>query len=53
MWNAGFTQTGEQVRATNVSYDGALAPGTSATVGFTSTSSSAAETPAAVTCAVS
>ncbi len=40
LWNASFTQTGAQVQVTNASFDGALAPGTSTTMGFTATSTS-------------
>jgi cellulose 1,4-beta-cellobiosidase len=49
MWNAGFTQSGTQVQATNASYDGALAPGAAAMVGFTATSSSNTS-PTAISC---
>ncbi len=51
MWNAGFTQTGQQVDATNVDYDATLAPGATTTVGFTTTSASSNTTPpGATTC---
>jgi Glycosyl hydrolase family 12/Cellulose binding domain len=49
MWNAGFTQTGTQVQATNASYDGALAPGTGTSMGFTATSTSGSASPT-ITC---
>jgi endoglucanase len=37
LWNAGYTQTGEQVTATNLSYNAAIAPGGSVNFGFTGT----------------
>jgi glycosyl hydrolase family 12/cellulose binding protein with CBM2 domain len=49
MWNAGFTQSGTQVQATNASYNGSLAPGAAAMVGFTATSSSNTS-PTAISC---
>jgi len=45
MWGASDTQTGAVVKATNASYDGALAPGTSAMLGFTATSTSGSTSP--------
>jgi cellulose 1,4-beta-cellobiosidase len=49
LWNASFTQTGAQVQATNASFDGALAPGTSTTMGFTATSTNNTS-PTAINC---
>jgi cellulose 1,4-beta-cellobiosidase len=49
LWNAGFTQSGSQVQATNASFDGALAPGAATTMGFTATSTSNTS-PTAVSC---
>ena len=49
LWNASFTQTGAQVQATNASYDGALAPGASTTMGFTATSTNNTS-PTAISC---
>jgi len=45
MWGASDTQTGAVVKATNASYNGALAPGTSAMLGFTATSTSGSTSP--------
>ncbi|HEX4832458.1 MAG TPA: cellulose binding domain-containing protein [Trebonia sp.] len=48
LWNGSYTQSGSQVTVTNASYDGSLAPGATATVGFTANGSA---TPApAVSC---
>jgi endoglucanase len=46
LWNATFTQSGEQVTVTNPSYNTSLAPGASVTIGFTGsfTNSNAAPT---------
>jgi len=44
-WNATVTQTGSAVRATNLSYNGALAPGASTTFGFQATVSGSNPTP--------
>ncbi|HEY0807744.1 MAG TPA: cellulose binding domain-containing protein, partial [Pseudonocardiaceae bacterium] len=49
LWNASFTQTGAQVQATNASFDGALAPGASTTMGFTATSTNNTS-PTAISC---
>jgi cellulose 1,4-beta-cellobiosidase len=49
LWNAGFTQSGAQVQATNASFDGALAPGAATTMGFTATSTSNTS-PATISC---
>jgi cellulase/cellobiase CelA1 len=34
LWNASYTQSGNQVTVTNASWNGALAPGATATFGF-------------------
>jgi endo-1,4-beta-xylanase len=47
LWNASYTQSGAGVSVTNASYDGTLAPGDGAAVGFTATGSTASPT---VTC---
>jgi hypothetical protein len=39
LWNGSYTQSGSGVTVTNASYDGTLAPGATATVGFTATGS--------------
>jgi hypothetical protein len=39
LWNGDDTQSGAAVTVTNASYDGSLAPGATATVGFTATNS--------------
>jgi hypothetical protein len=43
-WNAAITQTGEQVSASNETYNGSLAPGQSTTFGFQGTYSGASNT---------
>jgi hypothetical protein len=48
LWNGSYTQSGATVTVSNASYDGSLAPGATATVGFTATGISAS--PSAVTC---
>jgi hypothetical protein len=48
LWNGGYTQSGTNVTVTNESYNGDLAPGATATVGFTATGSSGS--PSSVTC---
>jgi hypothetical protein len=48
LWNGTDTQSGANVTVTNASYNGTLAPGATATVGFTATGSSAV--PSSVTC---
>jgi hypothetical protein len=48
MWNATYTQSGEQVTATNASYDGTIQPGASVTFGFQGTGSNTS--PSSVTC---
>ena len=39
LWNGTCTQSGAQVTVSNASYDGSLAPGATATVGFTANGS--------------
>jgi cellulase/cellobiase CelA1 len=48
MWNATYTQSGEQVTATNASYDGTIQPGASVTFGFQGTGTNTS--PSSVTC---
>lgn len=50
-WNAAGTQTGTTVRVTNAGYNGALAPGASATFGFLGTLTGTANpVPSPITC---
>ena len=48
LWNGSYTQSGNTVTVSNASYDGSLAPGATATVGFTATGTSAP--PSSVAC---
>jgi Glycosyl hydrolase family 12/Cellulose binding domain len=48
LWNGSYRQSGEAVTVANASYDGSLAPGATATVGFTATGASAS--PSSVSC---
>ncbi len=48
LWAGSYTQSGEKVTVNNLSYDGSLAPGATATVGFTANGASAS--PSSVTC---
>jgi hypothetical protein len=48
LWNGSYTQSGEAVTVSSASYDSSLAPGASATVGFTATGTSAS--PSSVSC---
>jgi hypothetical protein len=48
LWNGSYTQSGETVAVSNASYDGSLASGATATVGFTATGTSAS--PSSVSC---
>ena len=48
LWNGTDTQSGANVTVNNASYDGTLAPGATATVGFTANGTSAA--PSGLTC---
>jgi lysophospholipase L1-like esterase len=49
-WNATVTQTGSTVTARNVSWNGSLAPGTSASFGFLATAAGSTDSTPAVTC---
>jgi hypothetical protein len=49
MWNASFTQPGEQVTATAESYNSSIAPSSSVTVGFTGSFTSSNTAPSAFT----
>jgi hypothetical protein len=48
LWNGSYTQSGNTVAVSNASYDGSLASGATATVGFTATGTSAP--PSSVSC---
>jgi hypothetical protein len=48
LWNGSYTLSGGTLSVSNASYDGTLAPGASATVGFTASGSSS--TPSSVNC---
>lgn len=48
LWNGSYTQSGSSVTVSNASYDGTLAPGATATVGFTA--NGASTSPPSVTC---
>jgi endoglucanase len=50
LWNGAYTQSGQSVTVTGLSYDGTLAPGATATVGFTGTFSSSNVPPNSVSC---
>ena len=45
LWNGSFSQSGAAVSVTSASYNGTLAPGAAATVGFTATASSTGAAP--------
>src|SRR5690242_11029507 len=49
LWNGSYTQSGEAVRVTNASYNAAIPPGGTVTVGFTGTFTSNDTTPSAFT----
>lgn len=49
MWNAAYAQSGAKVTVTNMSYNGALAPGSSTSFGFNGSWSSANTAPTAFT----
>jgi cellulose 1,4-beta-cellobiosidase len=51
LWNGTVTQSGDKVIVANASYNAALAPGASATVGFTATDSGSDTAPSGVSCA--
>jgi cellulose 1,4-beta-cellobiosidase len=50
LWNGSYAESGGQVTVTNASYDGTLAPGASATVGFTATYAGSNTAPSSVSC---
>jgi cellulose 1,4-beta-cellobiosidase len=50
LWNGSYAQSGGQVTVTNAPYDGTLAPGASATAGFTATYSGSNTAPSSVSC---
>jgi cellulose 1,4-beta-cellobiosidase len=50
LWNGGYAQSGSNVTVTNTAYNGSLAPGATATVGFTATYSGTNSAPSAVAC---
>ena len=50
LWDGSDTQSGSTVTVANESYNGALAPGASTTVGFTATYSGANTAPSSVSC---
>jgi cellulose 1,4-beta-cellobiosidase len=50
LWNGTDTQSGDKVTVTNASYNATLAPGASATVGFTATDSGSDTAPSSVSC---
>jgi hypothetical protein len=50
LWNGDDTQSGAAVTVTNAAYDGSLAPGATATVGFTATNSGATAPGITVSC---
>ena len=47
MWNATYTQSGEDVTAINESYNATIAPAGSVTIGFTGTFTSSDAAPTA------
>jgi cellulase/cellobiase CelA1 len=49
LWNASYTQSGEQVTATGLSYNATIAPGSSVNFGFTGTYTSNDSSPTAFT----
>jgi Glycosyl hydrolase family 12/Cellulose binding domain len=50
LWNGSYTQSGQAVAVTSASYNGSLAPGATATVGFTANYTGANTAPSAITC---
>jgi len=50
LWNGTYTQSGANVTVTNMSYNGTLAPGQSATVGFLGNVGGTNNPPSAVSC---
>jgi len=49
LWNASYTQSGSQVSATNLSYNGTLAPGSNTAFGFNGTWNGTNASPSAFT----
>ena len=49
LWNGNYTQTGESVSVANASYNSSISPGSSVTLGFTSSYTGANSPPSAVT----
>jgi Cellulose binding domain len=49
LWNGSYTQSGEAVRVANASYNAAIPPGGTVTVGFTGTFTSNDTSPSAFT----
>ena len=49
LWNATYTQSGEHVTATSLSYNGTIAPGSSVSFGFTGTFTNSDTSPTAFT----
>jgi cellulase/cellobiase CelA1 len=50
LWNGSYTQAGQHVSAASASYNGALAPGASTTIGFTATDTSGTPSAQSITC---
>jgi cellulase/cellobiase CelA1 len=50
LWNGSYAQSGEKVTVSNASYDGTLAPGATATVGFTGTYTGSNNAPPVLSC---
>jgi hypothetical protein len=50
LWNGSYVQSGEKVTVSNASYDGTLAPGGTATIGFTATYTGSNNTPPSLSC---
>ncbi len=50
LWNGSYAQSGETVTVGNASYDGTLAPGATATIGFTGTYTGGNNAPPGVSC---
>jgi Glycosyl hydrolase family 12/Cellulose binding domain len=50
LWNGSDTQSGEAVTVSNVSYDGTLAPGGTATIGFTASYTGSNNAPPGLSC---
>jgi cellulase/cellobiase CelA1 len=50
LWNASFSQSGQNVTADNLSYNGTLAAGVSTTFGFNGSYTGNTATPASLSC---